>query len=181
MPISKLSVATRNILRKFGFNFPPSQGDNALATIKDVNYIIDSLNNIAPYRSFDFSINQVGILDPVVTKLAVGASECPNNCGSICSACDCRSTCQNEGSSIFNMAVARTGVGVYTLTFSGSQFAGAAIQNVGLFFTPFPAVTTNITVVKTSATVYTLHTFAGAVATDGLLVNTVVAARVYYQ
>lgn len=178
--INRISVSTRNILRKFGFNYPPTQGDNALATIKDVNYVIDSINNVAPYRSFDFSIDQTGTAAPVITRLAAGAAECPSNCGSICSACDC-TNCQNEKSGAFSMIAARSGVGVYTLTFSGSIFDNATIQNVGLFFTPLEAVTSNITVIKSSATVYTIRTFAGAVATDGLLNDTVVAARIYYR
>ncbi len=178
--INRVSVSTRNLLRKFGFTYPPTQGDNALATIKDVNFVIDSINNMISYRSFDFSIDQAGAAAPVITRLAAGATECPNNCTSICSACDCKN-CTNETAGAFNMAAARTGVGVYTLTFSGSIFDGSTIQNVGLFFTPLEAVTSNITVVKTSATVYTVRTYTGAVAADGIFNDTVVAARVYYR
>jgi hypothetical protein len=87
MPVNRISVATRNILRKFGFNLPPTQGDNALATIKDVNYVIDAINNLFPYRMYDFAITQAGVENPVLTKLASGATECPNSCGSDCVLC----------------------------------------------------------------------------------------------
>lgn len=179
MALQRLNVQTRNILRKFGFTFPPTQGDNALATLKDVNYVIDCINNLFPYRMYDFGITQTGTDNPVLTKLASGASECPNSCTSDCVLCDCRTSCNNEKAGAFSAAVTRTGVGTYRLVVSGDFLGGATIQNVGLFFRPFPTVTTRVTVTKISSTTYEIGTYTNTVAADGLL-DTVVVMKVYY-
>lgn len=179
MALERLNVQTRNILRKFGFTLPPTKGDNALATLKDVNYVIDAINNLFPYRMYDFAVTQTGTADPVMTKLSSGATECPGNCSSDCKLCDCTANCTNERAGNFSAVMARTGVGVYTLTIGGDFLGGADIVDAGIFFRPFPVVSTRVTVTKTSATVYTIRTFENTTPTDALL-NTVVALKVYF-
>lgn len=176
--ISRIIVSTRNIARKFSF-LAPNQGDNALATLKDVNHVINSINNMIPYRSYDISLTQTGILDPAVTKMAVGAAECPKNCQAICTACDCQGTCQDESSTSFAASFARTGLGVYTITFTGSVITNP-IKNVGFFFTPFAVAGHKVLVDRLSTNVFQLSTFNGAAPEDAIFNNTVIAMRIYF-
>lgn len=177
MNFSNILASTRNIVR-FSF-IRPNIGDNALATIKDLNQVIAGLNNLFPHRNFDVSITQTGIANPVITKLAAGATECPSSCSAVCSACDCKANCQDQLAGAFSFSLVRTGVGTYTLTVGGTTFT-RPIQNMGMFFTPFTDVTSRVTVTQISPTVYHVNTFSGAVASDNIFNNTVVAMKFYY-
>lgn len=198
MNFSDIVAATRNAIYSFSF-FGANKGNNALATIKDVNNITNQLNNLFPYRFFDVQLNQAGIEAPVVARLAAGATECGRACacraGNSC-CCDCTNDCTNESASITIgdniMGSARTGVGTYVFTFNMpaeyvAKYARAAsIKNVGFSFTPFSDINHQVTVRQiptglTNLNTYEVKTYNAGVLADGVLNQTVVSMKIFFN
>lgn len=182
---SNIVAATRNAI---GFSFfGANKGDNAIATLKDLKQITDQLNNIFSYRMYDFMIDQQGGLDPVLTKMATGAGECPHNCASICSACDCQTGCNNEAGGGFTyFDFVHTAPGVFEVTVNlppaFTAKTPAPIKQVALFFSPFANYGDSVIVTPTVAPnvfIVTTYDLSGSPA-DNVFSNTVVAAKIYF-
>lgn len=168
--------------RKRTFNF--LSGTNQLATISDVNKVINALNNLIPYRMYDVLITQTSTDAPVLTKLAAGLGECGGNCSSDCILCDCKTSpnCTNEKAGNFSVATSYVSPGVFDFTFTlSSSVYPRPIRNVGFFFGPLPSVESKIGITKISANVYRLTTADKSnAATNGLLTDTVIAMKIYF-
>ena len=168
--------------RKRTFNF--LSGTNQLATISDVNKVINALNNLIPYRMYDVSITQTSTDAPVLTKLAAGLGECGGNCSSDCILCDCKTSpnCTNEKAGNFSVATSYVSPGVYDITFIlDPTIYPRPIKNVGFFFGTLPSVESKVGIAKSRTNVYTLTTADKSnVATNGLLTETVLAMKIYF-
>jgi len=180
MNFSKLQAVRHRLFNFIG----PYQGDNQLATIGDVNRVVDSLNNLFPYRLHDVEITQSGTSAPTFRVLAQGASECTSNCassGGVC-ACDCISGCTNEKSGYFSLSATYVSAGVYEVTFALDPIQyPRPIKNVGFFFGALPSVESKVAVTKVSPTVYRIYTAdKSATAANGLLTETVLAMKIYF-
>ena len=177
MSILSILVATR----KRTFNF--LSGTNQLATIADVNKVINGLNNLLPYRMYDVAITQSNTDAPVLSKLAAGAAECGSNCESSVCACDCtKGGCSNEKSGYFSATASYVSPGVYDITFIlDPTVYPRPIKNVGFFFGTLPSVESKVGIAKISTNVYRLTTADKSnVATNGLLTETVLAMKIYF-
>jgi len=174
MSILSTLVATR----KRTFNF--LSGTNQLATIADVNKVINALNNLVPYRMYDVAITQSSTDAPVLSKLAAGAKECGVTCDCKTVNCDCSSPCGDDSS--FSVSTSYSAVGVYDFTFTLDPKAyPKPIKNIGFFFGTLPSVESKVGVAKISTNVYRLTTADKSnVATNGLLTDTVLAMKIYF-
>lgn len=117
-------------------SFFSNKEDVRLATISDVNHVIDKFNNVFPYRMFDIDLTQSGTDAPELRRLASGAAECTHVCSagtSTSCACDCIKGCSNEGSR-FASSLVYIGVGIYDLTITlDPKYFPRPIKNVGFF------------------------------------------------
>lgn len=183
--ILKKLTATRAV-NFFATIFDQKNGVSQLARIKDVNDLIDTLNNQSSYRSLQLQVSQDGTNAPTFTKLSVGASECKNNCDCATKECDCPSSCSNESSSAFSYSFARTGAGTYTITINlGVGYEDYGIKSVAAFFAPLDNLDAQVRFVKTSISdtgktaVYQILTYDSKVLTDSLLVKSDIDFRIY--
>lgn len=194
MNFSNIYAATRNLI-SFSF-FGANRGNNSPATLKDVNNINNTLNNIFPYRMHDVMITTTGGVPVSIIRLANGAGDCEGaNCDCTLYKCDCGSpSCKwagdkvdFNGSSIMNMS--RTAPGVYSVIFDKTKMIGFEknnIRNVGFFFAPVAIPGGSVTVVQVptadaNKSEYAITTYdAAGVIADGVLVNTPVSIKIYF-
>lgn len=197
MNFSNIITATRNAIYSFSF-FGPNKGNNALATVRDLETLTNQLNNMFPYRFFDVQLSQVGTDAPIVQRLAAGAGECPHNCDCKLIDCDCKSPCGDENAVSSGatgdpiMGSARTAPGVYVFTFNMApdyiaKYARAAsIKNISFAFTPFSDIAHQITVTQIPTGVanlnqYEVRTYNAGVLADGILNHTVVSMKIFFN
>lgn len=186
--INKILIGTRNIVR---FSFTrPLQGDNALATIKDVNSVVNAVNNMFGYRTVDIAFTQSGQSDPNVKMESEGDPDCidcdlpPWTPGDV--VCGCSG--KRSVSTAFT-AVNRTGPGVYELIINPTCPAivnmTANGSTIGSFVEALPSMNAFVTVNKSQLAQNKLiiNTFAfqnnAWVASDNILNKTVIQFRIY--
>jgi hypothetical protein len=171
-----LIVATKRRL------FSALLGDNKLATLNDVNSVVNGINNMFPYRMYDFLITQSGTTAPVVTKLAAGAGECNGNCDCKNVECDCVSPCGDERRPfIIDPTYVEAGTYDLTIDFDTEKYP-KGIKHIGFFFGALPSVENQVAAVKISDNVYRITTGDKTAAlANGKLTDTPVMVKVYFQ
>ena len=182
---SNILTATRNAIR-FSF-FGANAGNNALATIKDLNNLTNQLNNIFSYRMYDFSLTQTGGAVPVLTQLAVGAGECRYNCDCVSLDCGCSAPCGQETATGFTyFDIVKTAPGVFDITVAlPSEFVAknpATIKKIGLSIGPLPNYGDQVIITPGGApNIFTLTTYniSGA-PVDDIFTDTIIAAKIYF-
>ena len=117
--INQIFTGTRNLISSFIFN-GAGRGNNALATVKDLQTIIYGINSQIYYRPVDFMLTNNGAADPTYKLLVSGATDCGSNCNCASNDCGCPGTvsdptCGKEASAQLIVGVTRTNVGLYSL------------------------------------------------------------------
>jgi hypothetical protein len=193
MNFSNIIAATRNVT---GFSFfGANKGNNALATLKDVEDLGNQLNNMFSYRLHDVVIshNAVPGGDLRIAVMAAGATECPHNCGSDCILCDCKTgnpctggTNEITGTQRAILVGHNMGVGIYELSVvlppDYVKKNSNPITKVAFFFEPLTEVLANVTITPTAdPSIYILRTFLGGVPSDTVLNNTAVSLKIFFK
>lgn len=162
-------------------------GNSAFAQLGALNTLVDQINNMIPYRMYDIMISQTGsVVQPVLVKLASGATECPHSCDCKLYNCDCKCGDENGITATPFLTVVNTGTGVFTFTFNVPETylskQDNPLKHVSLVFSALPvagfvsavpdALSPNILTVTT-------YDSTGAPA-NYIFDQTIVQARLYF-
>jgi hypothetical protein len=171
----------------FATAFDRANGVAQLATIKQLNTILEAVNNNTPSYVYDILLTQTGINDPTGRLIASSAYEpCENACSGGDFAKCCKTANSKQEDNIQIERIIRTGLGEYELTFIVTpKFFPNGIDQIGFFFTPFANYGDAVTISRVpDASVFTIkyiittYDLSGS-PVDDILNNTVIAMRIY--
>lgn len=167
------------------FNFRRQTGDNKLATLNQVNQVINTMNQLVNYRPYDIQFTGSTSGVPLLAKSVMLAGECNRNCSAICSACHCAPACNDENTAAFDAIMEKTGVGTYTLTLTYAPGAGYDnIKGVGIFPSALPEPTHAIGISEVlpptpGHRIFTVKTTDAGVLADSIIDNVILQLRIY--
>lgn len=181
--LSKIINSGRNFASLISGRF----GNNAIATLNDVNQVVDDINFINNFKDVRILFTQTGTNDPLLRRITSGTSsvKCSGNCNAAGTDC-CEGTDKKDLENGYSAL--RTAIGVYTFRITaldkdsypegllGATFIIGASSTLGNRVT----VTFNPLITEPNILEYTIRTYnaAGALADDRLS-NTLIAVSVY--
>lgn len=179
--ITQILTSTRNLLSSFSFN-GAARGNNALVTVKDLQNVIQQINNQLYFRPIDFMLTHNNQANPTFKLLMAGATDCLGSCN--CAGdCGCAGTiaspsCVKEAFPIINPSPTRIAVGVYHLTLAANH-PDLVNRGIGVWVASLANVAHRITVSKIQNNVITISTYNAGVLDDTILDQTVFAMKLY--
>jgi hypothetical protein len=185
--IGYIYTGARNIFNSFSFN-GPTRGNNALATVKDLQNVIWGINNQIRYRPIDFMLTGNGASDPTFKYLMSGqgnATECQGSCTCSTNECGCNGPVNDPGAcqkDAFTLFVAPTWIstGRYVMTFDPVH-PDMVNRGIGVFVSAPKNPDEVVTVSKMVQNRITISTYVAGVLSDNVLDETVFQMRVYVK
>lgn len=178
--ISNILASTRNLVR-FSF-LKPNIGDNALATIKDLNQVIKSINTQMYYRPYHLFYTQSGANDPVQTTVMVGSdSDCNSNCTTAADDCACPNFLTEKSGALIVQSK-RTAVGVYELLLNSTNTDVTNNRGVSVMIEPLANIAHEVRIDKSqlvASNIIIIRTYNAGVLADGILTDTAVHFNFY--
>ena len=181
--IPQILTSTRNIFSRFSFS-GPGKGNQALVTIKDLQTVINNINNQIRYRPYEFMLTAMpNNANPTIKTLVYGVSdgECSGSCNCSGNTCPCfdsvNLSCSNEAFTLM-VAPTRVGVGTFHLNFSPNH-PDLVNRGIGIWVAALPSKDDQVIVSPIVNNVITITTYRNGVLEDLVLRDTAFSMKLY--
>lgn len=180
-----LPLITDPFRNRFSF-FGPLKGNQALATLRNLQDVVNQLNNQMLYQPVHFKLSAPGGKNPIVySSLQEGGSgaECTEVCtcnGTTTCACVTSLSCGNpKAGATLITNVTYFAVGVYKILLNANHPRVMTNQGIGVWASALKNKDHAITISDPVKNVITIETFNAGVAADGVLNNAIFQMNVY--